>query len=88
MKKIIALIMLLALIVTVMCSCNMGCGMGSLSFRHLHYSTHQESGCLDIHKWYDNASGIEVVTADGEPLFFSEGTYILTGSKRDCPFCN
>lgn len=88
MKKIIMLIMLLALIVTVMCSCNMGCGMGSLSFAHLHYSTYQESGCLAINKWYESESGIEVLTTDGEPLFFSEGTYILAGSKRGCPFCN
>lgn len=88
MKKIIALIMLLALIVTVMCSCNMGCGVGNLNFGHLHYNTHHESGCLDISKWYETGSGIEVTTTDDFSMFFSEGTYILVGNKRDCPFCN
>ena len=88
MKKIVMLIMLLALIVTVMCSCNQGCGLGNLEFTHLHYNTYHDSGCININKWYNNESGIEVHTTDGGAMFFSEGTYILVESKRDCPFCN
>lgn len=88
MKKIICLIMLLTLITLVMCSCNQGCGIGSLDFTHLHYNTYHDSGCININKWYNNESGIEVHTVDGAAMFFSEGTYIMVENKRDCPFCN
>lgn len=88
MKKLVAVIMLLALMVIVMCSCNQGCGIGSLEFKHLHYNTYHNNGCININKWYNNESGIEVHTTDGAAMFFSEGTYILVEEKRDCPFCN
>lgn len=87
MKKIISIIILCALIVTIMCSCNQGCGIGNLNFTHLHYNTYNHSGCIDINKWYNNESGIEVQTTDGNAMFFSEGTYILIENKGQCPFC-
>jgi len=87
MKKFIAVIILCALILMVMCSCNQGCGLGNLNFTHLHYDTHHENGCIDINTWYNNESGIEVHTVDGGSMFFSEGTYILIENKNNCPFC-
>lgn len=87
MKKIIATFILIILIVTVLCSCNQGLGIGNLEFTHLHYDTHHDSGCIDIDKWYDNSSGIEVLTTDGTAIFFSEGTYTLIDNKGNCPFC-
>ena len=88
MKRFMALIMLFTLMVVVMCSCNQGCGIGSLNFKHLHYNTYDQSNCVDIDKWYDNESGIEVHTTDGVAMFFSEGTYILVESNKNCPFCD
>ena len=88
MKKFTALIILLVLITMAMCSCNQGLGIGNLEFTHLHYNTYHDSGCINIKRWYDNESGIEVHTTNGAAMFFSEVTYILVGEERDCPFCN
>lgn len=84
MKKIIAILMALGLVVS-LCSCNMGMGMGSFSYRKVHIDTHNYSGCFEIEKWYDNETGIEVKVKDFGSVFLSEGNYILVGNS--CPIC-
>ena len=88
MKKIICLVLFVILTVAILCSCNEGIGIGSLTFRHLHYNTYWQCGCINIQKWYNNENGIEVKTTDGTAMFFSEGTYILVEDQSKCPFCN
>ena len=85
MKKIIAILMVLGLVVS-LCSCNMGLGLGNFSYRKAHIDTHNYSGCVEIEKWYDNETGIEVKTKEGGSVFLSEGTYILVSGK--CPICD
>lgn len=60
---------------------------GNFHFRHVHASNYLEGHCWDIDKWWDNDSGIEVRTLDGDGLFLSEGTYQLFESKEMCPYC-
>lgn len=83
MKKIIAILMILGLIVA-LSGCNMGL-IGSFSFDKVHVDTHNYSGCFEIDKWYDNETGIEVDIREAGNVFLSEGTYILVGGE--CPFC-
>lgn len=88
MKRVICLALVLIIMTLVLCSCTYSCGMGNFNFKHLHYDTHSKNGCVDIAKWYENDTGIEIKTTDGTSLFFCEGTYILVGEKSQCPFCN
>ena len=85
MRKIIAILMVLGLVVS-LCSCNMGMGVGNFSYSKVHIDTHNGSGCVEIKKWYDNDSGIEVTTKEKGSLFLSEGTYILVSGN--CPICD
>lgn len=88
MKKIISIILIIITIFT-LCSCgNMNLGPGKYTFTHVHASDHLESYCIDINRWNDATSGIEVRNADtGNTQFLSEGTYIMYESPNDCPFC-
>lgn len=87
MKKIIAM-MLVVLLVVGMAGCgNMSMGLGSFTYEKIHIDTHHYSGCLTIEKWYENGSGIEVLTKEAGSVFASEGTYILLGGDKDCPLC-
>lgn len=85
MKRTIALITLIILIVTCFCGCNMSLGLGNFEFNKIHICTYNYSGCLDVEKWYDNSNGIEVRTEDYGTLYLAEGTYILV--EDDCPIC-
>lgn len=85
MKKFIAILLLLVLVVTCFCGCNVSFGLGTYEYNRIHIDTYHYSGCLEIDKWYDNSTGVEVKTESGESLFLSEGTYILV--EEDCPFC-
>jgi hypothetical protein len=85
MKKLIALLFIVVLIVVCFCGCNMSVGWGNYSFKKVHVDTHSYHGCIEIEKWYDNATGIEVKTKDYGSLYLSEGTYTLI--ERVCPFC-
>lgn len=86
MKKIIAILMICGLMIA-MCGCgNMSVGLGSYTYKKVHINTLNYSGCLELEKWYDNSSGIEVKTKEVGSLFLSEGTYILIGEK--CPICD
>lgn len=90
MKKIFVLLCVLVLIVL---SCA-GCGNkaildpGNFSFKHVHISDPVEGHCLEIDKWWDDESGIEVRLTTGKGVFLSEGTYQLFESSASCPYCN
>ena len=90
MKKIFVL----AIVIVLMLICFTGCGNkaildpGSFSFKHIHITDHTEGHCYDIDKWWDNESGVEVKTTNGNGMFLSEGTYQLFESKTVCPYCN
>lgn len=90
MKKIFVLVCVLVLIVL----CCAGCGNkaildpGNFSFKHVHISDHTEGHCLEIDKWWDDDSGIEVRMTNGKGVFLSEGTYQLFESSASCPYCN
>lgn len=85
MKKIIAIMMLLVLMV-VFCGCNVSYGPGILEFKKVHIDTYNYSGCFEVEKWYDGETGIEVKTKEAGSMFLSEGTYFLIGDE--CPFCD
>ena len=68
--RIIAIFMLIALIVVCFCGCgNMSMGLGSYEFNKVHIDTYHYSGCLEVEKWYDVTTGIEIRTENGESLF-------------------
>jgi hypothetical protein len=89
MKKFFALFIILILIT----ACLVGCSNkaildpGTFSFKHVHMTDHLESHCVEIDKWWDNESGIEVRTTTGDGIFLSEGTYQMFESKSACPYC-
>ena len=86
MKKIIGLILVLVLMTSVLCGCNVSFGLGELDFNWVHISTHHYQGCVEIEKWYDNENGVEVKTRNFGHIFLSEGNYILIADN--CPICN
>lgn len=90
MKKIFILCFILILIVTCFASCGNRAILdpGSFSFTHVHMTDYTEGHCYDISKWWDNESGIEVRTSDGDGIFLSEGTYQMFESKTTCPYCH
>lgn len=71
-----------------------GCGNqaifdpGTFNFKHVHISDNVEGHCLNIDKWWDNESGVEVRTAAGDGVFLSEGTYQMFESAESCPYCH
>lgn len=85
MKRLIAVIALVLVMVLCFCGCNMSIGLGSYEFNKVHVDTYHFSGCLDVDKWYENGTGIEVKLEGGENIFLSEGMYTLI--EDDCPFC-
>lgn len=88
MKKILAITLVLMMALVLFAGCgNMSLGIGNYTYRKIHIDTHHYSGCLTIKKWYENSSGIEVMTEEAGSVFASEGTYILLGGDKICPFC-
>lgn len=86
MKKLIVLVIFTALIL-VGCVGNVSSAPGNYQFDIIHISDNA-GNCVDcrIQKWYDTDQvGIEVLLADGNSVFCSEGTYIL--AKDYCPIC-
>lgn len=89
MKKFIALFLVLVIICCGLCACgNMSMGLGTYDFEHVHITDHVESYCGTVIKWYDDSTGIEVLTKEYGSLFLSEGTYILIDTAEHCPYCN
>lgn len=88
MKKfrIIGVILCVVLMVLCFTGCgNMSLGLGNFEYNKVHVDTHHFSGCLDVEKWYEATTGIEVKLDSGESVFLSEGQYMLI--KDECPFC-
>ncbi len=90
MKRIFVLLITLILAVVCFSGCSNKAILdpGNFSFKHVHISDHIEGHCLEIDKWWDNESGIEVRTTSGDGVFLSEGTYQLFETKTTCPYCN
>ena len=87
MKKLFALIAVFALMLGVTGCGNMSMGMGSFTFRHVHFSDAVEGHCATVEKWYDNSTGVEVKTTEYGPMYLSEGSYIMFNNKESCPYC-
>lgn len=91
MRKSLIFAMIVAILLVNACGLlmsgcgNRGIGPGNFDFNKIHIDTHQFSGCVEITKWYENETGIEVATKNGN-YFFSEGTYFLVEDK--CPICD
>lgn len=89
MKKVFYFVMAIVVLVAfvlAMSSCNMGIGPGKFTFEGIHLTTYDgKSACLEVKKWYESDTGVEVTTTDGNSIFASEGTYILFKDK--CPIC-
>ena len=90
MKKIFIMCILAALIVMCFASCGNQAILdpGSFKFEHVHVTDYVEGHCFNIEKWWDNESGIEVRTTNGNGIFLSEGTYQLFESTDACPYCD
>ena len=68
---------------------NMSMGMGNFTYEHAHIAIGGEADvAVDIEKWFDNETGIEVQLTDGTSVFCSEGSYLLMKDKEHCPLCN
>lgn len=66
--------------------CNQSMGLGNFTFNKIHILTYSDQGfCVEIEKWHDNETGIEVKMKEGGSLYLSEGAYILVSDK--CPIC-
>ncbi len=90
MKKFFILCVALLLLIACLTSCGNRAILdpGNFKFTHVHMSDHVKGHCYEIDKWWDDDSGIEVRTVDGNGIFLSEGTYQLFESKTSCPYCN
>lgn len=88
MKKFIAVIIAIMLLVTMLTGCgNNSWGMGNFTFEKIHVDTYHYSGCFTVLKWYESGTGIEVKTKEAGSMYLSEGTYILLEGDKGCPFC-
>ena len=86
MKKIIS-ILLIAVVIFIVTSCNMNPGIGTYNFKKVHILSHDGSGkCFEISSWREADVGCEVKLKTGGSLWLSEGTYILVQDK--CPICD
>ena len=66
---------------------NMSMGIGSYTFRHVHFSDAVSGHCATVEKWYDNSTGVEVKTSEYGPIFLSEGSYAMFNDASKCPYC-
>ena len=82
----VALILVIGMITVSGCGNRAFLDPGNFSFKHVHISDAVEGHCLDIDKWWDNESGIEVRTTSGDGVFLSEGTYQMFESANSCPY--
>lgn len=89
MKKIVVVSLVIILLTCFLLSAcgNMSLGLGTYDFTHVHFSDCQESHCATVEKWYDDSTGIEVLTKEYGSIFLSEGTYILFVDGEHCPYC-
>lgn len=88
-SKIIILTVVIAILAILLCGCgNMSMGPGNYTFKHVHFSDAVEGHCATVEKWYDNETGIEVVTTEYGSLYLSEGSYNLLTDGNKCPYCH
>ena len=85
MKIVLALVLIAVMVVTFVGCGNVSLGMGSYEFNKVHVDTYHYSGCLEVDKWYETSTGVEIKTENGESIYLSEGTYIMI--EDECPFC-
>lgn len=85
--KIVGCLLLILIILSTFAGCgsNMSLGIGNYEYNKIHVDTYHYSGCLEVDKWYDNTTGVEVKLDNGQAIFLSEGTYSLI--EDECPFC-
>ena len=90
-KKSVVFVLIACVLICMLCFSSCGnkaiFDPGSFTFTHVHVSDNVEGHCLEIQKWWDSESGIEVKTEAGDGMFCSEGTYQLFTSKTACPYC-
>jgi hypothetical protein len=86
MKKLLAILLTVILCISIFAGCgNMSLGLGNYEFTKIHIDTHHFSGCVKVEKWYENTTGVEVKTPQGN-CYFSEGTYFMV--EDECPICD
>ena len=88
MKKLLVFILALVMCLSMFAGCNKSYGFGNYKYNKVHIDTYHYSGCLTVEKWYEGSTGIEVKTKEAGSIFLSEGTYILLGGDKGCPFCD
>ena len=86
MKKILALVLIILCVASFTACGNRSIGFGSFHYERIHIDTHHYSVCLTVEAWYESESGIEVRTSEAGSMFASEGTYVLLGGDKPCPF--
>ena len=84
MKKLFAILLCLALILSLAACGNENWGIGNYTFTHVHIVGAAEGHCAEVTSWHDNELGVELHTND---IYCSEGTYFLFESGAKCPFC-
>ena len=89
MKKLIALILVLIMVLALSACGNRSIGFGNYSFKHVHFTDAVGGHCATVEKWYESeGSGIEVKTTEYGAIWCSEGTYIMFESGERCPYCD
>ena len=88
MIKLLAIILTLVMVITLFAGCNKSYGPGNYTFEKIHIDNHHYSGCLTVEKWYENSTGIEVLTKEAGAIYVSEGQYILIEGNKGCQFCS
>ena len=86
--KLFAAIILATALLLALTSCgNMSMGLGNYTYSKIHIMNYDGSGvCATVEKWYDNETGVEVLTKEYGSMYLSEGTYILIEER--CPYCD
>ena len=89
MKKLIALILVLMIVLALSACGNKSVGFGNFSFKHVHFTDAIGSHCATIEKWYEcEGNGIELKTTEYGAIWCSEGTYIMFESGEKSPYCD
>lgn len=88
MKKIVILLLISAMLIIALCSCNKQM-FGTYNFTHVHICDNAgHTADYKIESWTEQSEtpGIEVKIQGYGSMWLSEGTYILYTDK--CPLCD
>ena len=90
MKKVIAFVLILIMVLALSACGNRSIGFGNYSFKHVHFTDAVGGHCATVEKWYEceGSIGIEMKTTEYGAIWCSEGTYIMFESGERCPYCN